>query len=130
MVRGKVIKWIEDRGFGFISPDDGGKDIFVHARDLPPESSLEQGATVHFDIENDMRAGGKERAVNIEGDAIIRGRTTAEERKRNLDERADRRRDRSDSRDRRRRDRSDSRDRRRRRRRSPSESESRDRRRR
>eukprot|EP00756_Hemistasia_phaeocysticola_P005848 Hpha_TRINITY_DN13528_c0_g1::TRINITY_DN13528_c0_g1_i1::g.111706::m.111706 len=144
-MRGKVVKWIEERGFGFISPDDGGKDVYVHARDLPPESSLEEGRDIHFDLVQDSRAGGKDRATNIDpdSDAIVGSRMSIDERKRKLDERAERgfgrgrdrsdsrdRRRRDDSRDRRRRDRSDSRDKRRRRRRSPSESDSRSRRRR
>ncbi|MEI7994127.1 MAG: cold shock domain-containing protein, partial [Methylococcaceae bacterium] len=30
VIKGVLKTWKEDRGFGFIKPDDGGKDIFIH----------------------------------------------------------------------------------------------------
>lgn len=49
-VRGTVKNWNEERGFGFISPDSGGDDIFVHANGLPDGyQSLARGVTVEFD---------------------------------------------------------------------------------
>lgn len=55
------------RGFGFIAPEDGGKDVFVHASaleraGLPP---LNEGDTVSFEIEDDPRGRGKQ-AANIQ----------------------------------------------------------------
>ena len=54
------------KGFGFIAPDDGGKDVFVHASALersgvPP---LNEGDKVTFDVEDDPRGRGKQ-ATNI-----------------------------------------------------------------
>ena len=34
-MRGQIKNWNEGRGFGFIGGDEGGEDLFVHAKDLP-----------------------------------------------------------------------------------------------
>lgn len=47
-----TIKWFrEDKGYGFITPQDGGKDVFVHASSLlQGQRSLPDGCTVEFEI--------------------------------------------------------------------------------
>ena len=54
---GTVKKWIEDNGFGFITPEDGGDDVFIHRTQLADAEALEQGETVSFDKEYDDRKG-------------------------------------------------------------------------
>lgn len=45
------------KGFGFISPDGGGKDVFVHASDVEAAGmrQLNEGQKVSFDIQPDAR---------------------------------------------------------------------------
>jgi CspA family cold shock protein len=49
-----TVKWFSDqKGYGFITPDDGGKDLFVHhsAIDAAGVRSLAEGAKVSYDVE-------------------------------------------------------------------------------
>ena len=48
-----TVKWFnEAKGFGFITPSDGGPDVFVHYTDIQGESfrTLREGARVEFDV--------------------------------------------------------------------------------
>jgi len=59
MPKGKV-KWFNDsKGYGFITPDDGGKDVFVHATALERAgiNGLREGQKVSFDTQTDQRSG-------------------------------------------------------------------------
>ena len=55
------------RGFGFIQPEDGSKDMFVHATALERSgiASINEGDKVTFDVEDDRRGRGKQ-ATNIQ----------------------------------------------------------------
>lgn len=53
---GQVIRFDGTRGYGFIAPDHGGEDVFLHVNDLLiPESSVCSGLAVEFDIEDGDR---------------------------------------------------------------------------
>ncbi|WP_456816189.1 cold shock domain-containing protein [Bradyrhizobium sp. USDA 4508] len=58
------MSFIENRGFGFIRPDDGGSDVFFHFRALEPGCYAEVGDAVTFDTEIDQRTG-KTRASSV-----------------------------------------------------------------
>jgi cold shock protein len=76
MVKGVLKTWKEDRGFGFIKPDDGGKDIFIHISALKGVSRRPiTGDVIYYQIAKDNR--GKYKAINahIEGVKVMEDRT-------------------------------------------------------
>ena len=55
-----TVKWFNDqKGFGFIQPDDGGKDVFVHisAVERANMRSLVEGQKISYELETDRRSG-------------------------------------------------------------------------
>jgi len=55
-----TVKWYNDqKGYGFIQPDNGGKDVFVHATALERAGlrGLVEGQKVSFDTAEDRRSG-------------------------------------------------------------------------
>ena len=55
-----TVKWFNgQKGFGFIQPDDGGSDVFVHisAVERAGMGSLNEGQKVSFELERDQRSG-------------------------------------------------------------------------
>ena len=61
-----TVKWFsDDKGFGFITPDDGGRDLFVHFTGISGDGyrSLAEGSKVSFDSEPGNKG---PKAVNVQ----------------------------------------------------------------
>ena len=62
-----TVKWYNDqRGYGFIQPADGGKDVFVHVSALERAGirELREGQKVSYELQADRRTG-KASAINV-----------------------------------------------------------------
>jgi len=63
-----TVKWFNaDKGFGFITNDNGGDDVFVHFSAIQGTGfkTLEEGQKVTYDVEPDPKDSRKSRAVNV-----------------------------------------------------------------
>ena len=62
-----TVKWFsDDKGFGFITPDDGGEDLFAHfsAINMSGFKTLKEGQKVSFEVTQGNK--GKKQASNIQ----------------------------------------------------------------
>jgi CspA family cold shock protein len=62
-----TVKWFnEQKGYGFIQPDSGGKDVFVHISAVERSGlrSLTEGQKITYEVQADRRTG-KESAVDL-----------------------------------------------------------------
>lgn len=60
-----MLKWNEERGFGFIKPDNGSEDLFCHAKALlDGDGSVRDGDRVQFVVQHNPEKG-KDRAVDV-----------------------------------------------------------------
>lgn len=57
MAAGTVAKFFDNKGYGFITPDDGGKDLFVHHKDVKMEGyvSLSPGQRVEYEVTEEAK---------------------------------------------------------------------------
>jgi len=63
-VKGNVRRWFPYKGYGFIAPDDGSEDVFVHNSNIVGRrTSLTEREKVEFDVETTFKG---PRAVNVE----------------------------------------------------------------
>ena len=63
-----TVKWFNaEKGYGFISNDEGGADVFVHFSAIQTDGyrTLTEGQKVEFDVEPDPKNSSKMRAVNV-----------------------------------------------------------------
>ena len=54
MLTGKIVRWDEERGFGFIAPDDGGEQVFVHLNQISGRRSPRIGEEISFQVGKDQ----------------------------------------------------------------------------
>jgi cold shock CspA family protein len=72
---GKIVRFDGNKGYGFIAPDSGGEDVFVHANSLLDEkSAFRPGAQVAYDVIKDAR-GLKAMSVRLVDDGSSRPRS-------------------------------------------------------
>ncbi|EJT00871.1 cold-shock protein [Rhizobium sp. CCGE 510] len=64
MATGTVKFFNGDKGFGFITPDNGGADVFVHVSSLQGGSFLSEGQKVSYEVGQDRKTG-KSKAENV-----------------------------------------------------------------
>lgn len=63
-----TVKWFNtQKGYGFIQPDNGGRDVFVHVTAVERSGlgSLQEGQKVSFELQRDQRSG-KDSAANLQ----------------------------------------------------------------
>ena len=61
---GTIKKFFEDKGFGFITPDDGSENVFAHVTECPELEECQAGDAVNYDTEWNERKG-KYNATNV-----------------------------------------------------------------
>jgi cold shock CspA family protein len=72
--KGKLVRWLEEKGFGFIKPDKGGADIFIHISAMRGMSRLPiVGDIIHY--ETSINDKGKFRAINVKIECVAQGLT-------------------------------------------------------
>ncbi|MEV8435962.1 cold shock domain-containing protein [Actinosynnema sp. NPDC051121] len=71
-MKGKVVRFDEVRGYGFVSPEEGGEDVFIHVNDIDfDKRQMAPGALVEFLVEMGDR-GPKASRVSLVREASVR----------------------------------------------------------
>lgn len=63
---GTLKSWNEERGFGFITPRQGGQDVFVHISAFPPHGGRQPAAGEALTFEVETAPDGKKRAMRVQ----------------------------------------------------------------
>ena len=69
MMHHGTVKWFnEEKGYGFLSNDEGGEDVFVHFSAIQSTGfrTLAEGQKVTYEVEQDPKNSSKLRAVNVQ----------------------------------------------------------------
>jgi len=61
-LKGTVKRWLSGRGYGFVEPEEGGDDIFVHHSDIEGAYDLKEGQKVEFEVQSSQKG---PRAINV-----------------------------------------------------------------
>jgi len=64
MATGTVKFFNQDKGFGFITPENGGPDVFVHVSAVQGSTPLRDGQNVSYELGQDRKTG-KSKAENV-----------------------------------------------------------------
>lgn len=76
LLTGVLKTWKEDRGFGFITPNNGGRDIFIHVSALgEPSRRPVPGDIIHYQVVRDKN--GKFRAINANIEGVEAGKISS-----------------------------------------------------
>jgi CspA family cold shock protein len=54
-LKGTIIRWLDGRGYGFIKPEEGGEDVFLHHSEVEDVYLIKEGKEVEFQIQDTYR---------------------------------------------------------------------------